>query len=89
MRHSGRHPGENRGGIQCFYLVIPAKTGIQKYQIITKPLDSGFHRSDDFRYLHDTHPVIPTRHTGENRYPEVSYVVIAAKATIQFFFVLS
>jgi hypothetical protein len=29
-------------------LVIPAKAGIQLFQVIIKTLDSGFHRSDDF-----------------------------------------
>ena len=28
--------------------VIPAKAGIQFIQLVTKALDSGFHRSDDF-----------------------------------------
>jgi len=30
------------------FFVIPAKAGIQSIQIVTKALDSGFHRSDDF-----------------------------------------
>jgi hypothetical protein len=30
------------------FFVIPAKAGIQFFQIIIKSLDSGFHRSDDF-----------------------------------------
>jgi len=28
--------------------VIPAKAGIQLFQVVTNSLDSGFHRSDDF-----------------------------------------
>ena len=32
--------------------VIPAKAGIQFIQIVTKALDSGFHRSDDFLRFH-------------------------------------
>jgi hypothetical protein len=28
--------------------VIPAKAGIQKYQMVTKALDPGFRRGDDF-----------------------------------------
>ncbi len=32
--------------------VIPAKAGIQFIQIVTKTLDSGFHRSDDFLRNH-------------------------------------
>ena len=28
--------------------VIPAKAGIQLFQILKNSLDSGFHRSDDF-----------------------------------------
>jgi hypothetical protein len=28
--------------------VIPAKSGIQKYQIVTKALDPGLRRGDDF-----------------------------------------
>ena len=28
--------------------IIPAKAGIQSIQALTNPLDSGFHRSDDF-----------------------------------------
>jgi len=28
--------------------VIPAKAGIQKYQMVTKTLDPGFRRGDDF-----------------------------------------
>jgi len=29
-------------------IVIPVKTGIQKFQCVTKTLDTGFHRCDDF-----------------------------------------
>ena len=32
--------------------VIPAKAGIQFIQIVTKALDSDFHRSDDFLRAH-------------------------------------
>ena len=32
--------------------VIPAKAGIQFIQLVTKALDSGFHRSDDFLRVH-------------------------------------
>ncbi len=32
--------------------VIPAKAGIHFIQLVTKALDSGFHRSDDFLRLH-------------------------------------
>jgi hypothetical protein len=28
--------------------VIPAKAGIQSFQMVINSLDSGFHRSDDF-----------------------------------------
>jgi hypothetical protein len=34
------------------FFVIPAKAGIQFIQLVTKALDSGFHRSDDFLRLH-------------------------------------
>ena len=30
------------------FFVIPAKAGIQSFQIVINSLDSGFHRSDDF-----------------------------------------
>jgi hypothetical protein len=30
------------------FFVIPAKAGIQFFQLVTEFLDSGFHRSDDF-----------------------------------------
>jgi hypothetical protein len=30
------------------FFVIPADAGIQYIETVTKPLDSGFHRSDDF-----------------------------------------
>ena len=30
------------------FFVIPAKAGIQSIQLLTRALDSGFHRSDDF-----------------------------------------
>jgi len=30
------------------FSVIPAKAGIQFFQILLNSLDSGFHRSDDF-----------------------------------------
>ena len=30
------------------FFVIPAKAGIQFFQLVTELLDSGFHRSDDF-----------------------------------------
>ena len=33
--------------------VIPAKAGIQLYQMVTPCLDSGFHRSDDFLRGHN------------------------------------
>ncbi|MFZ4440006.1 MAG: hypothetical protein ACOYOS_16385 [Syntrophales bacterium] len=29
-------------------IVIPVNTGIQKFQRVTKMLDTGFHRCDDF-----------------------------------------
>jgi len=32
--------------------VIPAKAGIQLFQILKNSLDSGFHRSDDFLREH-------------------------------------
>jgi hypothetical protein len=32
--------------------VIPAKAGIQKYQMVTKALDPGFRRGDDFLRIH-------------------------------------
>ena len=32
--------------------VIPAKAGIQSFQIVISSLESGFHRSDDFLRLH-------------------------------------
>ena len=32
--------------------VIPAKAGIQFFQILKNSLDSGFHRSDDFLREH-------------------------------------
>jgi hypothetical protein len=32
--------------------VIPAKSGIQSIRALTKALDSGFHRSDDFLGFH-------------------------------------
>ena len=32
--------------------VIPAKAGIQSFQVVADHLDSGFHRSDDFLRRH-------------------------------------
>ena len=32
--------------------VIPAKAGIQSFQVVADRLDSGFHRSDDFLQVH-------------------------------------
>jgi len=34
--------------------VIPAEAGIQPIQALTKTLDSGFHRSDDFLRVHQS-----------------------------------
>jgi hypothetical protein len=34
------------------FSVIPAKAGIQSFQVATEHLDSGFHRSDDFLRVH-------------------------------------
>jgi len=34
------------------FFVIPAKAGIQFFQLVTEFLDSGFHRSDDFLRIH-------------------------------------
>ena len=45
--------------LRFLYSVILAKARIQKYRTIIKPLDSGFHRSDDFEFVHDTYLVIP------------------------------
>jgi hypothetical protein len=36
------------------FFVIPAKAGIQLYQIVPACLDSGFHRSEDFLRDHRT-----------------------------------
>jgi len=36
--------------------VIPAKAGIQLFQILKNSLDSGFHRSDDFLRDHQMFP---------------------------------
>ena len=36
------------------FSVIPAKAGIQSFQIVADHLDSGFHRSDDFLRVHQT-----------------------------------
>jgi HEPN domain-containing protein len=33
---------------KCPRIVIPVKTGIQRFQRVTKTLDTGFHRCDDF-----------------------------------------
>jgi hypothetical protein len=38
--------------------VIPAKAGIQLFQILKNSLDSGFHRSDDFLRDHQ-YSIIP------------------------------
>jgi len=35
--------------------VIPAKAGIQLFQILKNSLDSGFHRSDDFLRDHQNY----------------------------------
>ena len=32
--------------------VIPAKAGIQLFQLVRNSMDSGFHRSDDFLQVH-------------------------------------
>jgi hypothetical protein len=34
------------------FFVIPAKAGIQFFQVVAEFLDSGFHRSDDFLRNH-------------------------------------
>jgi hypothetical protein len=34
--------------VGMLFSVIPAEAGIQSLQVVTGPLDSGFHRSDDF-----------------------------------------
>jgi len=34
---------------------IPAKAGIQLFEILNNPLDSGFHRSDDFLQSHQVY----------------------------------
>ncbi len=34
------------------FFVIPAKAGIQSFQIVAEHLDSGFRRSDDFLRVH-------------------------------------
>ncbi len=32
-----------------YFHVIPAKAGIQYFQVVATAMDSGFHRSDDFQ----------------------------------------
>jgi hypothetical protein len=42
--------------------VIPAKAGIQCFQVVIKPLDPGFRRGDDFLRVHqDLRPKIVFR----------------------------
>ena len=36
------------------FFVIPAKAGIQFFQLVAEFLDSGFHRSDDFLRNHQS-----------------------------------
>ena len=31
-----------------YFFVIPARAGIQYFQLVAITMDSGFHRSDDF-----------------------------------------
>jgi len=38
--------------LEMRFSVIPAKAGIQSFQIVINCLDSGFHRSDDFLRIH-------------------------------------
>ena len=44
---TGRHDGFVKSQ-EFAFSVIPAKAGIQCFQLVTECLDSGFHRSDDF-----------------------------------------
>jgi hypothetical protein len=44
--------------------VIPAKAGIQLFQILKNSLDSGFHRSDDFLREHQN-PKIKNQNDNE------------------------
>jgi hypothetical protein len=43
---------------KCPATVIPAKAGIKIYRIVTKCLDTGFHRCDDFLRLNVSAPVM-------------------------------
>jgi len=46
-------------------IVIPAKAGIQFFQVVRNSLDSGFHRSDDFlRDYHHCTMVNDQRYSG-------------------------
>jgi hypothetical protein len=36
------------------FSVIPAKAGIQSFQVVADHLDSGFHLSDDFLRIHQS-----------------------------------
>jgi hypothetical protein len=38
--------------LKMLFSVIPAKAGIQSFQIVINSLDSGFHRSDAFLRVH-------------------------------------
>jgi len=49
------------------FFVIPAKAGIQFFQLVTEFLDSGFHRSDDFLRNHQTLVHFPAA-SGTNRH---------------------
>ena len=42
---------------KCPRIVIPVKTGIQRFRCFTKTLDTGFHRCDDF--LRERHLCFP------------------------------
>ncbi len=41
---------------KCPRIVIPVKTGIQRFQRVTITLDTGFHRCDDFLREHQASP---------------------------------
>jgi hypothetical protein len=55
--------------------VIPAKAGIQLFQILKNSLDSGFHRSDDFLRDHQIslfYKAILAGHNGMDAYERLS-----------------
>ena len=54
------------------FSVIPAKAGIQSFQLVTECLDSGFHRSDVFKRFSTFYEIIKVLNVAKKLHEKIN-----------------